>query len=41
MSDLDEPATAIWFSTPKPDTELGRPCNSALPLIHFEKPSYL
>jgi hypothetical protein len=29
MSGLDEPATVIWFSTPEPDTELGRPCNSA------------
>src|SRR4029450_5410098 len=29
MSGLDEPATVIWFATPEPDTELGRPCNSA------------
>jgi hypothetical protein len=29
MSGLDEPATVIWFSTPEPGTELGRPCNSA------------
>jgi hypothetical protein len=29
MSDLDEPATMIWFSTPDPDANLGRPCNSA------------
>ena len=29
MSNLDELATAIWFSTPEPDTEIGRPCNSA------------
>jgi hypothetical protein len=29
MSDLEEPATVIWFSTPEPDAELGRPCNSA------------
>jgi hypothetical protein len=28
MSDLGEPATVIWFSTPEPDAELGRPCNS-------------
>jgi len=32
MSDLDEPATVIWFSTPEPDTEIGRPCNST----HFD-----
>lgn len=32
MSDLDEPATVIWFSTSEPDTELGRPCNST----HFD-----
>jgi hypothetical protein len=32
MSDLDEPATVIWFSIAEPDTELGRPCNST----HFD-----
>ena len=32
MSDLDEPATVIWFSPPEPDSELGRPCNST----HFD-----
>jgi hypothetical protein len=31
MSDLDEPATVIWFDT-RPDTEIGRPSNSA----HFD-----
>ena len=33
MSDLDEPATVIWFAAPpEPDTDLGRPCNST----HFD-----
>jgi len=32
MSDLEEPATVIWFSISEPDSELGRPSNSA----HFD-----
>ena len=32
MSNLDEPATVVWYSTPEPETDLGRPCNST----HFD-----